>query len=213
MEEKDILNTIDDSVTQLDEQRLQELNNLKQIQGVRNEVFRLERERLKNKWGEDHPRVQKASIRLDYHQEQIKGLEESIQRAEVKKEPLPNNAWRVHGRVFDKDNTPVKSHTVYLTPDQQQANRNLPYACTDDRGYFSITLEENQIVMRENSQLYISISNVNKQVVYIAPEPLTPRKGMIDYLHICIAPEGCTTPPFNERDEGGETKNPKKKRK
>ncbi len=141
-DDQTILNNVDASVTKLDELHLQELNNLKELQEIKNIVSELERKRLTAKWGEDHPGVIKAAARLSYNKELINGLNKEIEKANIKKEPLPENAWRVHGKVFDQKNAPVSGVTVFFSDANKAWIKELGNVCTDVTGYYSITVDE-----------------------------------------------------------------------
>ena len=200
-DDKEILNHIDSSVTQLDEQRLQELNNLRQLQEIKNEVYKLERSRLVNKYGEDHPRVQKADLRLSYNKKMIPGLDKEIERAKTKNEPLPNNAWRVHGRVFNKPSDPALGVTVYLSDEKKNWIRELGNTCTNEAGYYSLTVDEKLIGRVEKRPLFLSVSDKSQQKLYQDPDPLFAFKGLIDYRDVYLNVESCVTPPAARDDE------------
>jgi len=196
--DKEILDAIDKSFTQVDEQRLAELNNLKQVQEIKNEVYKLERSRLVNKYGEDHPRVQNTNSRLAYNQEMFSGLDKEIKRAEIKTEPLPINAWRVHGKVFDK-NTPVTGMTVFLTDQKQNWVEVMGSDCTDEKGYYSITVDEKIVKQFARQPLFASVSDKNKKIIYRDTVRLFASEGLIDYKDIFLndAASSCIPPPSN----------------
>src|SRR5687767_6984469 len=112
---KDISSFFENTINHLEDQRLVELQNLLRHQEFKNEVFKLERTRLANKYGAGNPLVQKLDARLAYNKDMFTGLNQDIDKAKIKTEPLPSNAWRVHGKVYDAKNTPIKGVTVFLS--------------------------------------------------------------------------------------------------
>ncbi|MEO8148077.1 MAG: hypothetical protein ABI723_10590 [Bacteroidia bacterium] len=203
IDDNEILKNIAGSITQLDEQRLLELNNLKQLQEIKNEMFKLERNRLANKYGEDHPRVLKADSRLAYNQEMFPGLDKEIERANIKPDTLPVNSWRVHGKVkvYDEKFNPVKDVTVFLSDDKKTWFEALGNTCTDDSGYYSLTINEKQddIIIKE--PLFLNVSDKNQKLLYHDTEPLFFSVGLIDYKDIYLDGKDCVAPASNyEKD-------------
>ena len=203
IDDKDLLNKVHETISGLDEQRLQELNNLKQHQEIKNEVLQLESKRLANKHGEDHPRVQKTMARLAANREVFVALDKEAEKAAIKTELLPANSWRVHGKVFDEKNSPVSGVTVFLSDVQKNAIRDLGSICTDDTGYYVLTIEEKLMGVIEQKPLYLAVSSKSPKILYQRPEPVIAIKGFIEYADIYLNEKDCAPP------EGGEGK-PKK---
>lgn len=193
------LDQIADGITKLDEQRLTELNNLKQLQEIKNEVINREAKRLAAKYGSDHPRVQKLEARSNYNQSMLPALDREIDKASSKTEPLPLNAWRLHGKVIDEKDQPVPEITVFFADANKNWIRELGNSCSDQTGYYSLTIEEKLIERAQKEKLYLSASNKNKEVVYYELNTNTPAKGIIDYQNICLGKAGCTSPPEQEQ--------------
>ena len=192
--DKERLDNIDKVISQLDEQRLVELNNLKRVQEIKNEVLKLEKKRLINKYGEDHPRVQKMSARLVSNQAVFSGLDIERERAGTKTEPLPHNSWRVYGRVFDQKNKPVNKKTIFFTDEKKNWLNDLGSVCTSETGYYSITISEKLVDTIEKQPLYISVSDENQQIIYQDTDPFLASKGLIEYRDIFMDEKGCAPP-------------------
>src|SRR5687768_11448528 len=184
VDDKELLNKVQETISGLDEQRLQELNNLKQHQEIKNEVLQLESKRLADKYGEDHPRVQKTMARLTANREVFIALDKEREKAAIKTQPLPANSWRVHGKVFDEKNLPVNGITVFFSDVQKNPIRDLGSVCTDDTGYYVLTVEEKLIGVIEQKPLYLTVSSKSPKLLYQRPEPVTAVKGLIEYADI-----------------------------
>ena len=59
---------IDDAFKSLDEQRSEGLKALKDLQAKKNSALQAEHERLKKKYGSDHPRVKRIATRLAFNE-------------------------------------------------------------------------------------------------------------------------------------------------
>jgi hypothetical protein len=201
--EKETLNYIDDSADQLDEQRLSGLQEEQHTQLIKDEVLQREKKRLEAKHGNTHPEVQEAESRTAYNKEMFTGLNKEIEKASIKTEPLPENAWRVNGRVFDQNNKPVKGVTVFLSDQNKRWIEILGNSCTTELGYYSLTADEKVLDKIEKGKpLYLAVSDKNKKIIYFATAPIFAAKGSIDYQDIYLKDEDCTLPPiFDGREK------------
>lgn len=201
--EKDTLDYIDDSADRLDEQRLSGLLEEQNTQLIKEEVLQREKKRLEAKHGNTHPEVQEAESRIAYNKQMYTGLDNEIKKASVKTEPLPGNAWRVHGRVFDQDGKPVKGVTVFLSDQNKRWIEILGNSCTTELGYYSITADEKVLDRIEKGQpVFLTVSDKNKTILYFASAPVFVARGLIDHQDIYLKQQDCTPPPAdNNRDE------------
>lgn len=183
-----------ESLTKLDDQRLAELKNEKQLQEIKNEVINREAERLAAKHGKDHPRVQKLQLRSKYNQSMFTALDNEIEKASFKTEPLPVNAWRLNGKVMDKKEQPVAEITVFFADENGTWIRALGNSTTDETGYYALTINEELIELAQKEKLYLSASNKNQQVLYFELNNFAPTKGIIDYQDIILGEKGSTNP-------------------
>jgi len=200
--EKETLDYIDDSADQLDEQRLSGLQEAQNIQLIKDEVLQREKARLEAKHGNTHPEVVEAESRIVYNNQVHTGLDNEIEKASIKTEPLPNNAWRIQGRVFDQDSKPVKGVTVYLSDQNKRWIELMGNFCTTELGYYSITADEKIIDKIEKGQpLYLTVSDKNKKICYFASTPVFVAKGLIEHQDIFIKDEDCIPPPVTTSRE------------
>jgi len=184
-----------ESITQLNDQRLAELKNEKQLQEIKNEVINREAQRLAAKHGKDHPTVQKLQVRSTYNQPMLSGLDAEIEKASGKTEPLPANAWRLNGKVIDKKEQPVPDIIVSFADENRNWIRELGNSISDEAGYYSLTISEQFIERAQKEKLYLSASNRNQQVLYFALNAFVPTRGIIDYQDIVPGEEGRANSP------------------
>jgi hypothetical protein len=183
-----------ESLPQLDDQRLAELKNEKQLQEIKNEVINREADRLAAKHGKDHPRVQKLQSRSNYNQSMFTGLDNEIEKASIKTEPLPANAWRLNGKVIDKKEQPVSDITIFFSDEKGTWIRALGNSTSDQTGYYALTINEELIELAQKEKLYLTATDKNNKVLYHKQNTFVPTKGIIDYQDIILGEEGGTTP-------------------
>lgn len=191
----DVSANISDSLSKLNEQRQTGLNNLKSFQQVKDTMLQVEVNRLSAKYGGDHPRVLQIQERLAYHGQMFKSLDTEIARVNIKTTPLPANAWRIQGKVYDAGNNPMKGITVFLADGNKQWVRQLGNSCTDDGGNYSLTLDDKLIDSMKQQPLFLSASDKNKELLYTAKDPVIPTHGIADYQDIHLSVDSCVTPP------------------
>jgi hypothetical protein len=197
--ENETLNYIDNSTDQLDEQRLLGLQEEQNTQLIKNEILQREKKRLEAKYGNTHPEVQQAESRIAYNKEMFTGLDIEISKASIKTEPLPANAWRVNGRVFNQNSESVKGVTVFLSDQNKRWLEGIGNSCTNESGYYSLTVGEKQLAGSfKNQPLYLSVSDKNKKIIYVAKEPVFAVAGLIDNKDIYLENEDCTLPPVTD---------------
>lgn len=199
--EKETLDYIDASADQLDEQRLAGLEEEQNNQLIKDEVLQREKTRLEAKYGNTHPEVQAAESRIAYNKEMFTGLNNEIEKATIKTEPLSNNAWRVHGRVFDQDNKPVKGVTVFFADQNNGWIEILGSSCTTESGYYSLTADEKIIdKIAKTQSLFLNVSDKNKKVIYKSDESFSPSRGIIVTKDIYLKDDGCILPPVTNKE-------------
>jgi hypothetical protein len=201
--EKETLDYIDDSATQLDEHRLAGLQESQNTQLIKDEILQREKKRLETKHGNTHPEVQEAESRTVYNKQMFTGLNNEIEKASIKTEPFNRTSWRVHGRVFNNESKPVKGLTVFLTDQNKRWIEILGSSCTNDLGYYALTVDEKMIDKIDKGQsLFLAVSDKNKKIIFTSAEALIPVKGVIIYRDIYINSEDCVPPPppYNKKE-------------
>jgi hypothetical protein len=181
----------------LDTQRASELEKAQLLQQINADASDKELARLIKKYGELHPRVQKIQARQIYNKEMFVGLKQEIEHSNIKTTFLDATAWRVHGQVYDNNAKPLQKLTVFLANSNNKNMSILGHSCTDERGYYSITLTSDLIKEHQNG-IYLRVSDANKQIIFRLIEPLKLRAGIIEHRDIIIeANDDCTTPTFD----------------
>lgn len=211
---KEILEMVDGSIDGIDQQRNRNLNRLQTIQDNRNSGLEREQARLMKKYGRQHPRINNLKSRLQYNQGSAREIKMEVVKASISVPAIDLNTWMVHGRVLEgKEGNPVQGVTVSLyTPDGNWV-RELGYSCTDSQGYYSIlhtiidtggetkkeSSKETEVSVLEIKQdLYLKVSNEEKQVCHTESKPLRMEQGKIDYRLIILGKKDCSPPPEDD---------------
>ena len=184
---------------QIDALRGVEMESLDNLQKLHLSVMEQESERLARKYrSEEHPRLKTLTERVN--------LEETTFRLMIKDEVresgrvlpiLTNSEWRVNGYVYNDDEVPQAGVTVFLANDKGEWFNDLGFDCTDENGYYSITLNKTAIDKHANTPLTLAVSNNQKKLLHLDPEKLIPapaglafREIFLDGATTCISPPG-----------------------
>ncbi|MEI6682129.1 MAG: hypothetical protein WCO44_05855 [Bacteroidota bacterium] len=190
---------INESVTKLDEQRLAGLQDFQQQQSFRNSILQQEKSRLEEKYGSDHPLVLKIIPRIAMQEQVNAGLNREISKASVKTVPFVTTSWRIQGKVYDSGNKPVQGYTVFLGDNTGIWNSFTATSCTDETGYYSLTVDLNMMKRLKKTVLFICVSDKNKKLVYLGQDAYQPVGGAIAYKDILLGDGLCAAPPVSER--------------
>jgi hypothetical protein len=197
----EFIGRLDTSFDILENLRAEELDRSKLFQTVKSKALKREKERLAERLGADHPRVQQLTSRLAYREKMMVDLEEEAARAKIKVPTVSADKWMVHGVVLDQKRKGKSGLTVGLFDAQGKWHRELGFACTDDNGYFSIVYPPTGNVRVDSSKLpslFLCVSDQNK-ILLKDTEPLQLEIGRIYYrrLQLSAAPGVCNAPPWD----------------
>ncbi len=190
---------INESVTKLDEQRLAGLQDFQQQQSFRNPILQQEKSRLEAKYGSDHPLVLKIATRLGMQEQVNTGLNQEISKASVKNVPFDTTSWRIQGKVYDSGNKPVQGFTVFFGDNAGNWNSFTANSCTDETGYYSLTVDLNMMKRLKKAALFLCVSDKNKKLVYPGQDAYQPVSGAIEYKDILLGDGLCAVPPSSEK--------------
>lgn len=189
----DPVRVLDETLTQLQEQRTQQLIEAREYQTVERWTLDRERIRMATKYGKDHPRVQAIEARLEAHQRLAKTIDVEVDRSRTRQTPLPEGGWRVQGGVFDADSKePRRDLSVYLSNARHEPLNDLGYACTDEQGHYAISLEREQVASQK--EVYLTVADANKTVLCRTKTPLNPIPDSVQSSDLYIGKSGCKDP-------------------
>ena len=194
---EEIFAKLDETFDGLDTERSEGLKRMKLLQDVKTNTLVKEKIRLEQKYGADHPRVQKITNRLAYNEGAAQELDVEIERSEISAPEFDLNTWLVHGRVIDDDGNALEGLTVSISDENNNWVRQLGHACTDKRGYYALryTVEEGQApAFGENDNLYLTVTDPTYKLLHRETEPLHVSIGHMDYRQIVISGGVCISP-------------------
>ncbi len=203
--EDELIQKIDSSYEETDKVKLEGLQRLDLISQVKGASLQREQERLTAKYGPEHPRVKSIEARQSFNAGFVQDVKAEVDNASVKIPDFDKNSWLLHGRVLDEDLKGVKDLTICLFDENDNWIRELGFASTDVRGYFSLTYkgaEGSESQIPESQPLILAVSDQESNILYKDDEPLFLKIGQIDYREIVLTEESrVRTPPKN----GGST--------
>ena len=190
-----IIKQLDKVLDDLDDSRTREMELAQDLLQAKHRHLEKEKKRMEAKYGPDHPEVKKIEARLVYDREMHPTLAAEMERSKVSPPPMPVTSWRVHGQVFNQDNSALAGLTVFLTDERYQWVRTLPFAVTDQLGYYALTLEPKQVPALKKQQLYLGISTSEQKIIYRGTEAFTVVPGVIEHRDLVLDPSGEQQPP------------------
>lgn len=198
---KERLDKIDDTIDCLDDERLAGLERLDTLQTVKNTILEREQQRLTQKYGTSHPRVQKVTRRLAYNKGAQRELKQQIETAKIQAPAVDRQTWIVHGRVFTPQQQGIEGLVISLFDDQNRWIRAIEVACTDERGYFAIRYSipdssTDDVVVSPKQPLTLTVTDSDRKILHQEKRPLFVRPGLIDYREIILdgEPKDVVTP-------------------
>jgi len=191
--DKEIFEKLDFAFDGLDSERAKGLQRLKIFHSIKNDGAVREQNRLKAKYGPEHPMVKKLDERLTYNIGLSKELDVEIERTEISQPFFDINTWMVHGRVLDKEGKGISELTMSLYDKKKVWVEELGHACTDDRGYYAIRYRvepEREQEIPETRELFLTVTDSAFKVLHRETEPLFVKIGQIDFRLIVLDDKG-----------------------
>lgn len=202
-----------DRLAYADALRAAGLTELTSLREAKARSMAKEQERLRKKLGPEHPRVLQMKRKLEANQLTVRGLEMEAEKASIKVPSVDENTWLLHGLVRCKDGKGVAGLTVAPYDRKGEWLRELGYACTDRRGYFSLLQSGEESELRKYQGMvtqaaYIRVTDRKKNVLYAGEQAVPIKAGQVVYREIYLAGDDEVCPPPAESGGGGETPQP-----
>ncbi len=189
------MQTIKASMDELEALRTAELQQAGNFLQQKQQHLQRERKRLAAKYGEQYPDVQQIDARLRFEDERTKTVHDEAERSTVKTEPFSITSWRVNGMVLDKTGKGLQGVTVFLANESQQPVEGAPHACSDEKGFYAITLDKAIIERLKGKPLFLAAVLKDQQKPFFTTEALQATVGIIEYRDILLAEKECDAPP------------------
>ncbi|HMT30347.1 MAG TPA: carboxypeptidase-like regulatory domain-containing protein [Bacteroidia bacterium] len=182
------------AIDQLDEMRVDAMVELKDILEIQNEITKIEQARLAKKYDGNHHKVKSMNDRLEYNKLMFQGFDEAIKRSKVKQNPFKPGSWAVEGRVYDKNSNPAVGLTVFLSDSESNWLTDTDSACTDETGYYTISIDEKFHKALAKLPILINVSKAGENILCTDDEPLFVKKGIINNRDLYLSGKECPPP-------------------
>ncbi|MCP4129989.1 MAG: hypothetical protein GY754_03125 [bacterium] len=181
---------IDNALESMDGLKDEALASIKLLYIVKSRGLQKEYNRLSNKLGPHHPRVEKIKTMIEYNEGLFRDLDFEIEKAKIEVPKFGEKSWMIHGQILDKDKKGIGSLTVELYNDKGSRIERLGFCATDERGYFHIINDEKNLVhehISKSDKLFISVFDTNHKIVHKDTSPLYTHVGEADYREIKLS--------------------------
>jgi hypothetical protein len=136
-----VSDTFENSIAALDRSRAADLTELTTVRSAKFDSLQRDRTRLVAKLGADHPRVQALDRNIAQHRVLVPVLQTEAAVAAVATPKGDAKSWAIHGFVVYPTRAPVPGITLALYTGQTWERR-FGFACTDQRGYFQLSVAD-----------------------------------------------------------------------
>jgi len=134
----EVRRTVEAGIEANDMVRVTELENLQRLRGKKVSLQQRERQRLSEKYGSNHRRVQQVNANLEANVNYIGGLRMEVTRAKTPMIEQDKNAWCVQGHVYDRQAIPIPNAKVALYSVDEKEIPRVAATTTDARGYYQL---------------------------------------------------------------------------
>jgi hypothetical protein len=186
----DVSGALEKLIDQFDTSRGAGLEELVRVRAAKfNGVVR-DRDRLATQLGAEDPRVVALDRSLALHEETLAGFRSEIAVSSIDPPRVDQRSWAIHGNVYDTARAPLPGLTIALYRGDTWV-RDFGYACTDDNGYFALTVAE----VAADDALSLRLLR-SESIVHTEPRPVAVRPAYVEYREIIIdeAPDTCAPP-------------------
>jgi hypothetical protein len=176
--EEDLLQSLEQVVRQFQEQNLAALNGLKDFQIARLALLQHEKDRLSQRLGADHPRVQHLQSQLSQNLEIVKGLEAELEASSVQPPDVSADETLVHGRMVDENQRGYAGLVVTLVDEKAQTLAEAPQARTDAVGYYSLRLAPAAIErLSAAGKVFVAVQTPRGEIIHKFEQPVRLERG------------------------------------
>jgi hypothetical protein len=127
-----------DGVFGTDQRRADALAGFEQVKAAKVNALTRERDRLRGKLGEKHPRVRALSDKIREHRHAAGEAQAEIDYARTEPPGTRGGRWVLYGYARKTDGAPLSAVTVGITQEPSEEREPLATVKTDARGYFEL---------------------------------------------------------------------------
>ena len=183
---EETLNEVNDVMAQVDDLRMESLENARELQQLKHDELVLEAKRLENKYGPSHAMTNKAILTIAYSERLQAAFDLQIELTKKKTDEFNPTSWRVQGFVTDANYTPVANAIVSLSTPQQDSRNNRFFNSTDNLGLYSITIAGENLAEFKDTRVFLNVVTNNQNYFPESETPVEPVAGVIDIVNITL---------------------------
>jgi len=160
--------------------QMEGLQQTRDTQVAMTALLQTEAQRLQNKYGPDHSRVQQINTTLQRNTAIVNDLAVELEIATIRQPDVDEKSALVQGRVVDQHYRGMAGLVVYLGNEQRQPLRFLGTAETDSSGYYALTLAPEALAKLAEAApdgVFLGVCTPQGRVVYQRPEAILPQAG------------------------------------
>ena len=196
-----IASEVDNNLLQADILREAGLQRLQTVLSAKLTGQNRELDRLRNRLGEDHPRVRALSSRMEIERSLIREAAINIKRSQIEKPTINENTWVLHGKVYSQELNGIPNLTVGLYDSKGKLLESFDAVKTDKTGYFRLEHAFDEQKSSESYEKTIKTDVVNvpdkifihlldeQGTFYTGRRPLIPEPGKIAFREILLGDE------------------------
>ena len=196
--------TVNDGFDKVEDLRMEGYDVALSLNATKEATQTRERERLVQKYGENHPRVAKVDRALTQAPRLTKAVRAQHTRTQGAAPATKPDTWQVHGQISDARGNGKGEFTVSLFNKDRKWEKDLGYDCSDPNGIFTLVVSDAALIAKyKGVPLYLTVSDDTMRVVYRDTNPMYIVAGDEVTRRVVIDDSGCLPP---EKDgEVGET--------
>lgn len=169
------------------------LHALKDLEALRQTLFRREARRLRARLGEDHPRVRDIETRAARTLDIAQGLDVASEVARSEPPAVEPEKGVVTGRVTDEQGRGIAGMDVYLTDRAGNRLEGLGAASTDDTGRYALVVDPAELEERGEAvpdEAFLAVDSPEGERIRRSKKPFGVGKGARIRAEVAVtAPE------------------------
>lgn len=186
------------TLLQLDQLRLDALNNAIYTASINNAAMTSEMTRLTKKHGSNDSRVKIMAARVAQYPAVVQAMNTEEARSSSTLPIVTMDTWLIQGRVFDMDMNPMQGVTVFFVNADGAGIRPLGFGCTDKSGFYFIQGTAAVLQQIDGQSFFLSVSDSTKKILYTGTSSITFLIGKVNYQNIFLTKQTCQSTPFSE---------------
>jgi hypothetical protein len=169
------------------------------LQATKTALQRRELDRLSQKYGAQHPTVQRITAAIAHSAKLVKAIQMQQVRADNPVLPAAAGTCLVQGIVMNKEGKPQPGMTVSLFTTDKTWVRELGYACTDANGIFKLLItDKNALEQYAGSPLFLTATNDRQEVLCRDTAEMRIANGQTLVRHLVMDDRNCPPPVSRE---------------